>query len=62
MKPDKHGKHPTAEEYRSWGSNRAVVITYIVVALTAGGIITWLILTGHHPPGSPMRMPLGPGY
>ena len=52
VKPVEHGEHPTADQYRSWGSVRAVVITAIVIGLILGGIVAWLILTGHHLSGS----------
>jgi len=52
VEPDERGKHPTADQYRNWGSVRAVVITLTVIGLILGGIIAWLILTGHHLAGS----------
>jgi hypothetical protein len=48
VKPEEHGKHPTADEYRNWGSARAVVIVWIVIFLIIGGVVAYLILTGHH--------------
>jgi hypothetical protein len=45
---DEDGKpHPTADEYRNWGSDRAAVIVWIVILLIIGGIIAWLVLSGH---------------
>ena len=52
MEPDERGTQVTADRYRSWGSVRAVVITFIVIGLILGGIIAWLVLTGHHLAGS----------
>jgi len=52
VEPDERGKHLTADQYRSWGSVRAVVITFIVIGLILGGLVAWLILTRHHLAGS----------
>jgi hypothetical protein len=52
VKPHQQGKHPTADEYRNWGSARAVVIVWIVIFLIVGGVIAYLMLTGHHLAGS----------
>jgi hypothetical protein len=52
VKPQGQGKHPTADEYRTWGSARAAVIVWIVIFLIAGGIVAYLLLTGHHLAGA----------
>ena len=52
VKPEHHGEHPTADQYRNWGSIRAVVITFIVIGLILAGTVAWLILTGHHLSGA----------
>jgi hypothetical protein len=55
VKSDEHGKHPTADEYRKWGSVRAQVIMWIAVVLIIGGVIAYLIVTGHPAPGGGPR-------
>lgn len=48
VKAEERGKHPTADEYRKWGSVRAQVIAFVVIFLIIGGVIAYLIVTGHH--------------
>lgn len=52
VKPEERGKHPTADEYRKSASVRAQVIAFIVIFLIIGGVIAYLMLTGHHLAGS----------
>jgi len=52
VEPDERGNHLTPDQYRSWGSVRATVITFIVIGLILGGIVAWLIISGHPLAGS----------